>query len=513
MSLERPEKLCQTSLVLQRVARLGLLAISVLSCVDDTKGSTGENAAKLAPYVLDAPPVIPKTTDFQFGDQIKILGYKLSPEGALNAGTEVKITLYWKVERALESGWLLFTHLVDDQGNRLVNIDQAGPLRQGTNGSQALPPGQWKPGKIYVDELTFKMPDSASDVTLAVGVWKGEQRLNVTRGATDKEKRALVVKLKNSTPNAAANKPTKTNLPTLLVTKLEGAAPTIDGKLDDEAWKNSPRTINFVDVSTGQQNTMFPVNAFARLAWDDQNLYAAFEVNDDDLLGGFKPDEKDPHLWEKTCVELMIDPDGDGDNRDYYEIQVSPQNLIFDSQFDDYNQPRGGPNGPFGHQEWSIQGKTAVSVNGTIDKSDDKDRGYTVEMAIPWSSFSKAKSSPPTPGETWRMNFYAMRRNGGVAWSAIMGQGNFHKASRFGKVTFTTKQALTSASGSASSASSAAPKPENNGPQPASGDPAGIIGPPPPPPTDEPPRQTVKPMPAPKHNNPSSGFIKRTPQQ
>jgi hypothetical protein len=34
------------------------------------------------------------------------------------------------------------------------------------------------------------------------------------------------------------------------------------------------------------------------------------------------------------------------------------------------------------------------------------------------------------------MNFYAMQDNGGVAWSPILGQGNFHKASRFGRVLF-----------------------------------------------------------------------------
>jgi len=27
-----------------------------------------------------------------------------------------------------------------------------------------------------------------------------------------------------------------------------------------------------------------------------------------------------------------------------------------------------------------------------------------------------------------------MKSNGGVAWSPILGQGNFHKASRFGKI-------------------------------------------------------------------------------
>ena len=40
------------------------------------------------------------------------------------------------------------------------------------------------------------------------------------------------------------------------------------------------------------------------------------------------------------------------------------------------------------------------------------------------------------------MNFYAMENNGGTAWSPILGQGNFHKATRFGKVTWATKEWL-----------------------------------------------------------------------
>jgi len=67
------------------------------------------------------------------------------------------------------------------------------------------------------------------------------------------------------------------------------------------------------------------------------------------------------------------------------------------------------------------------------DKEDD---GYVVEMAIPWTSFDKAKRVPPQPEDMWRLNFYAMQNNGGIAWSPILGQGNFHKASRFGRVRF-----------------------------------------------------------------------------
>jgi hypothetical protein len=34
------------------------------------------------------------------------------------------------------------------------------------------------------------------------------------------------------------------------------------------------------------------------------------------------------------------------------------------------------------------------------------------------------------------VNLYAMQNNGGVAWSPILRQGNFHKASRFGRITW-----------------------------------------------------------------------------
>jgi hypothetical protein len=47
---------------------------------------------------------------------------------------------------------------------------------------------------------------------------------------------------------------------------------------------------------------------------------------------------------------------------------------------------------------------------------------------------TKAKKKLTDGTEPLRMNFYAMEDNGGAAWSPILGQGNFHKASRFGRV-------------------------------------------------------------------------------
>ena len=57
------------------------------------------------------------------------------------------------------------------------------------------------------------------------------------------------------------------------------------------------------------------------------------------------------------------------------------------------------------------------------------------------------------------MNFYAMKNNGGVAWSPILGQGNFHKASRFGRVVWNIPGQTPAVAGSASVTAADAPVP------------------------------------------------------
>lgn len=228
------------------------------------------------------------------------------------------------------------------------------------------------------------------------------------------------------------------DLPVLTVPHLgaTGVSISIDGVLGEAAWSGAADTGPFVDVARGGPAPPDGVRGRARVLYDDSYLYVGMQVIDAKIRGGFPAGAEDPHLWERDTTEIMIDPDGDGDNRDYYEIQISPQNLVFDSRFDAYNAPRGGPGGPFGHQEWRAALTSAVHLDGTIDDDTDRDQGYVVELKIPWTAFDKARVVPPHPGDEWRVNFYAMQDNGGTAWSPIHGQGNFHKASRFGRLRF-----------------------------------------------------------------------------
>ncbi len=210
----------------------------------------------------------------------------------------------------------------------------------------------------------------------------------------------------------------------------------MDGHLAEVVWSDAAKTGAFVNAGTGRPVSAPQVGGEARLFWNDAGLYVAIEIADADVRGGFPPDAVDPHLWERDTAEIMLDPDGDGDNEAYFEIQVNPQGLVFDSRFDAYNAPRGGPDGPFGHEDWKSEVEVGVRVLGTLDDASDRDEGYVVELRLPWSSLVGVRRSPPAAGDEWRVNFYAMQDNGGSAWSPILGRGNFHRASRFGRIRF-----------------------------------------------------------------------------
>jgi hypothetical protein len=398
-------------------------------------GCSRDDAAKkkLKGYVLDKEPKIESRLNVDFDGKVELLGYKFNTKSP-KIDKKVKLTLYWKPKQKLEDGTKLFTQVLDASGERVMTLDDKGPLREKKGGKPVFPISQWEPGKIYVDEIPFKLSSKIKTdrFQIVAGVTKGSERLAIKAGAKDSQNRAMVLSM---ALNRSESKPKTPKLPSVKVNKLDAKAKIkIDGKLDEPEWASAADVGPFVDVMTGQPNKSFPVNGKAKLLWNAQNLYVAFEVEDKDIVGGFPKGAKDPHLWTKDTVELMVDPDGDGDNTDYYEIQIGPQNLVFDSQFDAYNEPKTEPDGPFGHEEWSSALKSAVVVDGTLDKPGDEDKGYVVEAMIPWKSFSKAKQLPPASGDVWRMNFYAMQENSGVAWSPILGQGNFHKASRFGKV-------------------------------------------------------------------------------
>jgi hypothetical protein len=206
-------------------------------------------------------------------------------------------------------------------------------------------------------------------------------------------------------------------------------APAIDGRLDDAVWRAAPQTEPFVRTMTGDPGEP---RTTARIAWDASHLYVAFEVADDYLRSDF-PDGHDPHLWEQDTVELMVDPDGDGEN--YFELQLSPGERVFDTRYDRRRVPQ-----PFGHTSWDSEMRGATVVDGTLN-DDGADEGYVAEMAIPWAAFraGRTPAEPPSAGDEWRLALYVLdaRPTGqtGVGWSPPL-VGDFHVPARFGRLVF-----------------------------------------------------------------------------
>jgi len=204
--------------------------------------------------------------------------------------------------------------------------------------------------------------------------------------------------------------------------------PRLDGLLDDSAWGVANTTRAFVETRKGGDA---PIQASAKFLWDEGYLYVGVDVHDTLLRASHTG--RDDHLWEQDCVELMLDPDGDEKN--YFEVQVSPRGVVFDTRYDSRRMPQ-----PFGHLDWDSRIRIGVSPRGDLDDK-EADAGYTVEMAIPWQAFSLDGKplAPPRIGDEWRANLYVMDlledRQQAAAWSSL-GIGDFHVPRRFGILAF-----------------------------------------------------------------------------
>ena len=112
------------------------------------------------------------------------------------------------------------------------------------------------------------------------------------------------------------------------------------------------------------------------------------------------------------------------------------------------------PRGPrIGYWNWDMPGlETAVHVDGTINDNKDRDRGWTVEMRIPWRSLEPlampdGRALPPQDGDEWRMDFSRFNQYkeappakdpGGWAWSPH-GVWDSHMPELFTHVRFSTE--------------------------------------------------------------------------
>ena len=205
---------------------------------------------------------------------------------------------------------------------------------------------------------------------------------------------------------------------------------TVDGNLGKPAWRDVARSPRFVDMVSGE-----PALYDTRVAcqWDAERFYVAYWVEEPQVKATLT--ERDSFIWNDNDVELFVA----GDDC-YYELEINAFGTVYEAffvwqgalvrggrfdragfdpmtrnvdllgGFQDASRHGKHPRGRrFAFLDFDLLGlETAVHVDGTINDATTIDRGWTVEMALPWKSLAflfDRRSLPPKSGDTLRCDF------------------------------------------------------------------------------------------------------------
>jgi len=244
----------------------------------------------------------------------------------------------------------------------------------------------------------------------------------------------------------------------------------IDGRLDKKVWQLAPKSPRFVNIENGEPALY---GTKAAVLWDYEYLYIGFWVEEPFVQAEII--ERDEPIFQENNVEVFIDG---GDT--YYEFEINALNTIYEVFFiwkDVYKQggkfdvpefnvhkpgvhtfggnhdrvdehfwkgthPRGNR---WAYTNWDFPGlKTAVHVDGDINDKSKVDKGWTVELAFPWTGMkwlANNRSLPPKGGDQWNFQFaryeklIGLNKNIGMAWDATYSDDN-HKPEKFTSIKF-----------------------------------------------------------------------------
>ena len=190
-------------------------------------------------------------------------------------------------------------------------------------------------------------------------------------------------------------------------------APVIDGKGDEEFWKNAAVLTGFALTTGGKPQA----RTEAKLARDATNLYVLIECEEpqmDKIKAECK--EHDGEVWRDDVAELFLAPKNDP--AEYYQIMINSLGTVAESRCcalvngEQNYDPR-----------WNPEIETAV-VRG--------EKQWSVEIRIPFRELTS-----PQESALWGLNICRERRAGNTensTWSQLI--GTFHQPELFGCLAF-----------------------------------------------------------------------------
>ena len=185
----------------------------------------------------------------------------------------------------------------------------------------------------------------------------------------------------------------------------------IDGDDSDVSWDKAEWSDVFIDIE-GVKKPKYKTQV--KMLWDDTYFYILAKLEEPHVWATLK--QRDTIIFYNNDFEVFVDPDGDTYN--YYELEMNALNTVWDLFVSKpYRENNVALN------DWNITGlKSAVTVDGTINNPSDKDKGWMVELAIPWKVYRTSYFENTVPkNKFWRINFSR------INWNFQIKDGNYER--------------------------------------------------------------------------------------
>ena len=202
---------------------------------------------------------------------------------------------------------------------------------------------------------------------------------------------SLTVLSANAEPIARTPEAPETFRPTVKV----GLVPelTLENAMNSKAWDSMPKYHLMHYVTELQHINKAPAEgAYVRYLCNDSDFFVRVDMVDSDVMTGADRNQ-DHHYSQGDLIEVFIKPENDSY---YWEIYGLPNKLYTRCYF----PSKGTLSLPSGFGPTDVKIGVDSRVYGTFNNHSDRDKGWTVIIAIPRKELEK-NGCKFAPGQKW----------------------------------------------------------------------------------------------------------------
>jgi Carbohydrate family 9 binding domain-like len=157
---------------------------------------------------------------------------------------------------------------------------------------------------------------------------------------------------------------------------------TIDGALTEAIWDEAEPVSLFLPITHAAPSA----ETIGRVCWSEDALLIALSASDEDLLAVLT--EHDSETYHDDVLEIFLMP-GDRTSGHHF-IEINPLGTVADGHTHQLGK------------SWNAEGlQIGIALDGTLNNSSDTDRGWCLEVAIPFATLEPRGTCQPWEGDEW----------------------------------------------------------------------------------------------------------------